>query len=133
MQWEERHYFSNRSRLMQIWGVTLLLVTCGLWIWLGYLLLTSYTVSTSSHTYECDPPIVDSYASGSWTPCASERDWPDLMLILAASVPPALVGTGLCVGGSTRKQISAHVFEIIEMQKSEERLRNRQDGQGSPS
>ncbi|MFI9625154.1 hypothetical protein [Streptomyces sp. NPDC052042] len=144
MQWPARQEFNNRSGGLIGWGLALLAVASGLLIWLGYLLLAPYTVDSpySSGTMDCESPIADPYFQKDRSPCGPERDWPGLMLILASSVPPAVAGTALCVTGSTRRQVSAHVFSIIEMQKVEERRQkkqdeqnkqNKQNGQGSPS
>ncbi|MFF3731700.1 hypothetical protein ACFYXM_15600 [Streptomyces sp. NPDC002476] len=130
MHWAARQHFDRRSGTLLGWGLGLLAVAAGLLIWLGYLLLAPYTVHSYSYDLECDSPVADSHFRSSSPRCGSARDWPELMLILALSVPPAVAGTALCVSGSTRKQTSAHVFAVIEMQKSEERLRNKQDEQG---
>ncbi|MFG2561189.1 hypothetical protein [Streptomyces sp. NPDC048496] len=41
------------------------------------------------------------------------------------SAPSSVLGAALFVAGSVRKQTSAHVFEVIEKQKSEERSRQK--------
>ncbi|MEU3216504.1 hypothetical protein ACF1BP_07385 [Streptomyces sp. NPDC014735] len=130
MHWAVRQDFDRRSGTLIGWGLGLLAVATGLLIWLGYLLLAPYTVHSRTGTLECDSPVADSSFQNTSSRCGPERDWPELMLIFALSVPPAVAGTALCVSGSTRRQTTAHIFEVIEMQKSEERLRAKQDAQG---
>ncbi|MFE7618919.1 hypothetical protein [Streptomyces sp. NPDC057496] len=109
MQWTARQHFHHRSALMQTWGSVLLLAACVLWIWLGFLL--------------ADPE--DTYYYGGTSVYKVESGVPKQLTLLGISVPLSVLGTGLLVAGSVRRQTSAHVFEVIEMQKSEERSREK--------
>ncbi|GAA1313560.1 hypothetical protein GCM10009647_039660 [Streptomyces sanglieri] len=110
MQWAARQYFHHRSALMQSWGAVLLLVACALWVWLGFLLAGQQDM----YCYRT--------MSGS---CEVESGLPKQLTVLGISAPLSVVGAGLLVAGTVRRQTSAHVFEVIEMQKSEERNRQK--------
>ncbi|MFF8913625.1 hypothetical protein ACF08M_09945 [Streptomyces sp. NPDC015032] len=106
MQWAARQRFHHTSALMQTWGAVLLIVACALWIWLGFLLADEQEVYCY-HVSRCE--VV--------------TEVPKQLTVLGASVPLSVLGTALLVGGSVRRQTSAHVLQVIEMQKSEERAR----------
>ncbi|MCT2545973.1 hypothetical protein ACFV8E_22405 [Streptomyces sp. NPDC059849] len=110
MQWAARQYFHHRSALMQAWGAVLLLVACALWVWLGFQLAGQQDVY-------CHRTM-----SGS---CEVDTGLPKQLTVLGISAPLSVVGAGLLVAGTVRRQTSAHVFEVIEMQKSEERNRQK--------
>ncbi|MFD0023658.1 hypothetical protein [Streptomyces sp. NPDC058382] len=107
MQWAARQNFHHRSVLMQGWGVVLLLVACALWIWLAFLLVDQQ----------------DAYCYRTVYNCVLVTSLPKQLTILAVSVPLSVLGAALLVGGSVRRQTSAHVLQVIEMQKSEDRAR----------
>lgn len=109
MQWAARQQFHHRSMLMLTWGAVLLLITCALWIWLGFLLVDQQDV----------------YCYRVSTQCKVVTEWPKQLTILGISAPSSVLGAALFVAGSVRKQTSAHVFEVIEKQKSEERSRQK--------
>ncbi|MEU9618492.1 MULTISPECIES: hypothetical protein [unclassified Streptomyces] len=106
MQWPARQRFHHHSALMQTWGAVLLIAACALWIWLGFLLADQQ----GTYCYRASP-------------CEVATEVPKQLTVLGASVPLSVLGTALLVGGSVRRQTSAHVFQVIEMQKSEERER----------
>ncbi|MGQ4484627.1 hypothetical protein LRE75_20235 [Streptomyces sp. 372A] len=110
MQWAERQHFNHRSSLMQGWGALLLLIACALWVRVGYLIWDSedrmYCFRASSI-------------------CKMDTTMPDQLTLLGISAPLAVAGTGLIVAGSVRRQTSAHVLRVIEMQQSEERARTK--------
>ncbi|WNI23175.1 hypothetical protein [Streptomyces sp. ITFR-16] len=108
MQWAARQHFHHRSVQMQGWGALLLLVACALWIWLGTLL------------WDQDDTL---YCFRASSVCELDTTLPKELTLLAVSAPLSVAGTGLLVGGSVRRQTSAHVLQVIEMQKSEERAR----------
>ncbi|MFF2410346.1 hypothetical protein [Streptomyces sp. NPDC058092] len=109
MQWAARQQFHHRSALMQAWGAVLLIVACALWIWLGFLLVEQQ----------------DAYCYRVTNDCEMITEWPKQLAILAISAPLSVCGAALLVGGSVRRQTSAHVFQVIEMQRSEERSRSK--------
>ncbi|MEV0915304.1 hypothetical protein AB0I93_13680 [Streptomyces sp. NPDC049967] len=45
-------------------------------------------------------------------------------LLPAVPAPLSVLGAALLVGGSVRRQTSAHILQVIEMQKSEDRARS---------
>ncbi|MFF1921876.1 hypothetical protein ACFVW8_15045 [Streptomyces sp. NPDC058221] len=107
MQWVARQNFHHRSALMQGWGVVLLLAACALWIWLAFVLVDQQ----------------DAYCYRTVSNCVRVTALPKQLTLLAASGPLSVLGAALLVGGSVRRQTSAHVLQVIEMQKSEERAR----------
>ncbi|MFD4942861.1 hypothetical protein ACFVYE_36675 [Streptomyces sp. NPDC058239] len=111
MQWATRQQFHHRSVLMQTWGAVLLLVACALWIRLGFLLVDQQDAYCYRVTMECE--VV--------------TEWPKQLAMLGISAPLSVLGAALLVGGSVRRQTSAHVLQVIEMQKSEERDRAKRE------
>ncbi|WP_406322240.1 hypothetical protein [Streptomyces sp. NBC_01637] len=51
--------------------------------------------------------------------CTVVSELPKQLTVLAVCGPLSVLGSALLVGGSVRRQTSAHVFQVIEMQKSE--------------
>ncbi|EFE76729.1 hypothetical protein K7395_14080 [Streptomyces filamentosus] len=126
MHWAVRQEFDRRAGARVAWGVGLSAVAAGLLLWLGYLLLAPYTVASSpSRDLECESPLAHGRSHTSPSLCAGERDWPELVGILALSVPTAVAGAALVVSGTSRRRTSAHVFAILEMQASEVRARGK--------
>ncbi|MFG3406155.1 hypothetical protein [Streptomyces sp. NPDC048142] len=123
MHWAVRQEFDRRAGARVAWGVGLSAVAAGLLLWLGYLLLAPYTVPSSSPTrsLECESPMEYGGSHTSPSLCAGERGWPELVGILALSVPTAVAGAALIVSGTSRRRTSAHVLEVLEMRASEER------------
>ncbi|NEC68545.1 hypothetical protein [Streptomyces sp. SID9727] len=110
MQWAERQHFDRGSSLMQGWGVLLLLITCALWVRVGFLIW-----DTEDRMYCFRASSI----------CKLETTMPEQLTLLGISAPLAVAGTGLLVAGSVRRQTSAHVLRVIEMQQSEERARTK--------
>ncbi|MEU2667761.1 hypothetical protein ABZ622_02670 [Streptomyces sp. NPDC007164] len=111
MQWAARQHFHHRSALMQGWGAVLLLVASALWVWLGFLLADQQDM----YCYR-----------GMSSACEVDTGLPKQLTVLGISAPLSVAGAGLLVAGTVRRQTSAHVFEVIEMQKSEERSREKE-------
>ncbi|MET7546779.1 hypothetical protein [Streptomyces sp. NPDC005078] len=109
MQWVARQQFHHRSALMQAWGAGLLLIAAGLWVWLAFLLVDQ----------------ADAYCYRVTMQCTVVSELPKQLTVLAVSGPLSVLGSALLVGGSVRRQTSAHVFQVVEMQKSEERDRQK--------
>ncbi|WLQ41446.1 hypothetical protein P8A22_16475 [Streptomyces laculatispora] len=109
MQWVACQNFHHRSALMQGWGVALLLVACALWVWLAFL----------------PAGQADAYCYRTVSNCELITAWPEQLTILAVSAPLSVLGSALLVGGSVRRQTSAHVLQVIEMQKSQDRARGK--------
>ncbi|MFE9818917.1 hypothetical protein [Streptomyces sp. NPDC005773] len=109
MQWVERQHFHHRSALMQGWGAVLLLVACGLWVRLGFLM------------WDQD----DSFYCSRASICELDGTMPTQLILLAVSAPLSVAGSALLVAGSARRQTTEHVLRVIEMQQSEERARRK--------
>ncbi|WP_406285231.1 hypothetical protein [Streptomyces sp. NBC_00209] len=110
MQWVERQHFNHGSSLMRGWGALLLLIACALWVWLGFLI------------WDTEDTL---YCFRAYSYCKMDTTLPKQLTLLGISAPLSVAGTGLLVAGSVRRQTSAHVLRVIEMQQSEERARNR--------
>ncbi|NED07374.1 hypothetical protein G3I55_37720 [Streptomyces sp. SID6648] len=109
MQWVARQQFHRTSTSMQTWGVVLLLGACALWVRLAFLLVEQSDASCYGETQYCD--LIEA--------------WPEQLTLLAISAPVSVLGTALLVAGAVRRQTSAHVLEVIEMQGAEERARQK--------
>ncbi|MDX2406987.1 hypothetical protein NJO91_28180 [Streptomyces microflavus] len=109
MQWIARQQFHRTSTSMQSWGAVLLIVACALWVRLAFLLVEQSDASCYGETQNCG--LIEA--------------WPEQLTILAVSVPLSVLGTVLFVAGTVRRQISAHVLEVIEMQRAEKRARQK--------
>ncbi|MFB7047963.1 hypothetical protein ACFCX7_17645 [Streptomyces microflavus] len=94
---------------MQSWGAVLLIAACALWVRLAFLLVEQSDASCYGDTQNCG--LIEA--------------WPEQLTILAVSVPLSVLGTVLFVAGTVRRQISAHVLEVIEMQRAEKRARQK--------
>ncbi len=94
---------------MQSWGAVLLIAACALWVRLAFLLVEQSDASCFGETQNCG--LIEA--------------WPEQLTILAVSVPLSVLGTVLFVAGTVRRQISAHVLEVIEMQRAEKRARQK--------
>ncbi|GFN06159.1 hypothetical protein ACIQ9K_11780 [Streptomyces microflavus] len=94
---------------MQSWGAVLLIAACALWVRLAFLLVEQSDASCYGETQNCG--LIEA--------------WPEQLTILAVSVPLSVLGTVLFVAGTVRRQISAHVLEVIEMQRAEKRARQK--------
>ncbi|MBT2898582.1 MULTISPECIES: hypothetical protein [unclassified Streptomyces] len=123
MHWALRQEFERRAGARVAWGVGLSAVAAGLLLWLGWLLLVPYTVPSHIRDVECGSPLENGGSHNSRSVCAGQREWPELVGILALSVPTTAAGAALIVSGTSRRRISAHVFEVLEAQASEERAR----------
>lgn len=99
---------------MQTWGAVLLLAACALWVRLAFLLVEQSDASCYGHTQNCD--LIEA--------------WPEQLTLLAISVPVSVLGVALFVAGTVRRQVSAHVLEVIELQRSEARQREKAKGKG---
>ncbi|NEE61764.1 hypothetical protein G3M55_96850, partial [Streptomyces sp. SID8455] len=82
---------------------------CALWVRLAFLLVEQSDASCYGETQNCG--LIEA--------------WPEQLTILAVSVPLSVLGTVLFVAGTVRRQISAHVLEVIEMQRAEKRARQK--------
>ncbi|MGW7092331.1 hypothetical protein [Streptomyces sp. NPDC054874] len=109
MQWVARQQFHRTSTTMQAWGAALLLAACALWVRLAFLLMGQADASCYGETQYCD--LIDA--------------WPGQLTLLAISAPLSVLGAALFVAGTVRRQTSAHVLEVIEMQGAEERARQK--------
>ncbi len=66
----------------------------------------------------------DAYCYRTVSNCELITARPQQLAILGGSAPLSVLGAALLVDGSVRRQTSAHILHVIEMQKSEERARS---------
>ncbi|MEW5536246.1 hypothetical protein AB1339_01070 [Streptomyces cyaneofuscatus] len=109
MQWVARQQFHRTSTSMQTWGTVSLLVACALWVRLAFLLVEQSDASCYGETQNCD--LIEA--------------WPGQLTLLAISAPVSVLGVALFVAGTVRRQATAHVLEVIEMQRAEARQRKK--------
>ncbi|WP_234421918.1 hypothetical protein [Streptomyces sp. CB00316] len=57
--------------------------------------------------------------------CDLIEAWPEQLTLLAISAPVSVLGAVLFVTGTVRRQTSARVLEVIEMQRAEKRARQK--------
>ncbi|WP_299535229.1 hypothetical protein [uncultured Streptomyces sp.] len=123
MYWSVRQEFDRAAGRAVGWGIGLLAVSAVLLGWFGFLLLTPFTATEYQDEVECDAPVSDTYAGNTRSLCHGERDWPELVGILALAVPTTAAGTALWAVGSSRKRTTDHVLRLLELQESEQRDR----------
>ncbi|MCP3819202.1 hypothetical protein NLX86_14125 [Streptomyces sp. A3M-1-3] len=110
--------FRRRAKRAQAWGFGLLSAAALLWLWVGILLLTPYEVGGERYSSrDCESRFFTEYGTANegavnGTSCAAERDWPELLGVLALSVPVSVVGAVLYTGGSVSNRMSEHAAEI---------------------
>ncbi|MEV4880141.1 hypothetical protein [Streptomyces cyaneofuscatus] len=94
---------------MQTWGAVLLLAACALWVRLAFLLVEQADRSCYGETQNCG--LIEA--------------WPEQLTLLAVSAPVSVLGAALFVAGTVRRQATAHVLEVIEMQRAEARQKKK--------
>ncbi|MFE0648344.1 hypothetical protein ACFVZH_07125 [Streptomyces sp. NPDC059534] len=99
--------FRARARRTQGWGVGLLAVAGLLWVWFGVLLLTPYEPADGSNT--CPTLLTSEYLHDK--ACEEARDWPELVGVIGASVPLAVIGAVLFTSGSVSHRMAEHLAE----------------------
>ncbi|TQK49855.1 hypothetical protein FBY35_0130 [Streptomyces sp. SLBN-118] len=112
-------YFDESSARLRKWGAVLLAATGALWLWFAVLLFTPYTVDQAHGApADCDSRFftdrreANELAAGGGR-CEAERDWPELLAVLAASIPTAIAGTALYTTGKTSIRINRHVSQVV--------------------
>ncbi|MFF6776450.1 hypothetical protein ACFY8W_23220 [Streptomyces sp. NPDC012637] len=82
----------------QGWGFGLCAVAALLWAWFAVMLLVPYTAGQNDR--DCKARITSEHLHDNDFACVQERDWPELLGILALSVPFAVAGSTLYSRGS---------------------------------
>ncbi|BAU87057.1 hypothetical protein SLA_6188 [Streptomyces laurentii] len=85
----------DRSQAAMGMGIGLLVVAGLLWAWFAFLFLTPFSVDVSkAHERDCEAPVSapreQLHARESF--CGEERDWPQMLGVLALSLPFATAG-----------------------------------------
>ncbi len=112
-------YFDEHSAYLRKWGLLLLAVTGALWLWFAVLLFTPYSLDQTFGSADCESRFFtdreeanEMAAEGSG--CVAERDWPELLAVLGASIPVALAGTALVTAGMTSIRMNRHLSEVVQ-------------------
>ncbi|WP_030692987.1 hypothetical protein [Streptomyces globisporus] len=108
--------FRARARRTRAWGLGLLAVAVLLWIWLAVLLFTPY--ETAEYGRECTSRFTSENLHNSDSRCVNERDWPELLAVLAASVPVGVIGSVLYTSGSVSHRMSEHLAEVTRLDRA---------------
>ncbi|MER7537729.1 hypothetical protein ABTX77_23520 [Streptomyces sp. NPDC097704] len=108
--------FRARARRTQAWGLGLLAVAVLLWIWLAVLLFTPY--ETDAYGRECTSRFTSENLHNSDSRCVNERDWPELLTVLGASVPVAVIGGVLHTSGSVSHRMAEHLAEVTRLNEA---------------
>ncbi|MEW2085758.1 hypothetical protein [Streptomyces sp. NPDC005283] len=112
-------YFDESSARLRKWGVVLLAATGALWLWFAVLLYTPYTTDQArGGPADCDSRFFTdrreaNELAASGGRCEAERDWPELLAVLGASIPTAIAGTALFTTGMTSIRMNRHVSEVV--------------------
>ncbi|MFB7450088.1 MULTISPECIES: hypothetical protein [unclassified Streptomyces] len=108
--------FRARARRTRAWGLGLLAVAVLLWIWLAVLLFTPY--ETDTYGRECTSRFTSENLHNSDSRCVNERDWPELLAVLGASVPVAVIGGVLYTSGSVSHRMAEHLAEVTRLNEA---------------
>ncbi|MEU6623274.1 hypothetical protein ABZ926_21230 [Streptomyces litmocidini] len=108
--------FRARARRTQGWGLGLLALAVLLWIWLAVLLFTPYETGESDH--DCTSRFTSENLHDSDSGCVNERDWPELLAVLGASVPLAVIGSVLYTSGSVSHRMAEHLAEVTRLDRA---------------
>ncbi|WP_426404477.1 hypothetical protein ACN9M0_29530 [Streptomyces sp. R-07] len=108
--------FRARARRTQAWGLGLLAVAGLLWVWLAVLLFTPFEAGESSR--ECTSRFTSENLHNSDSSCVNERDWPELLAVLGASVPVAVIGSALYTSGSVSHRMAEHLAEVTRLEQA---------------
>ncbi|MCX4984402.1 hypothetical protein [Streptomyces sp. NBC_00572] len=106
--------FRARARRTQGWGLGLLTLAALLWVWFGVLLLTPYEPADSSNT--CPALLTSEYLHDK--ACEESRDWPELVGVIGASVPLAVIGAVLYTSGSVSHRMAEHLAEVNRLESA---------------
>ncbi|GGT97075.1 MULTISPECIES: hypothetical protein [Streptomyces] len=108
--------FRARARRTQGWGLGLLAVAGLLWIWFAVLLFTPY--ENEGYSRECTSRFTSDNLHNDDSRCVEERDWPELMAVLGASLPFAVVGAVLHTSGSVSHRMAEHLAEVTRLNEA---------------
>ncbi|GAA3389296.1 hypothetical protein [Streptomyces roseoviridis] len=98
-----------RAVRTQGWGLCLLTVAALLWVWCAVLLLTPYETDRGN---DCGTLLSGDYHHDE--PCYESRDWPELLGLLAASVPFAVAGAAVHARGALTHRLAPLLADLDE-------------------
>lgn len=118
--------FRDRADRRQTWGVFMLLVAVGIWLWVAYQLLAPFTLNRGgSYKVDCGSRVFyetgessgkHSYASVEGDRCAAERDLADPLALLLLSLPFATGGVFQYASGTFALRMSEHTAEVARLE-----------------
>ncbi|MBT2457343.1 hypothetical protein [Streptomyces sp. ISL-86] len=122
--------FRDRADRRQTWGVFLLLVALGIWLWVAYQLLAPFSITRSgtSHDLDCGSRVFydagesgrESYAEAEGERCAAERDLADPLALLLLALPFAVGGAFQYASGTFALRMSEHAAEVARLEAARE-------------
>ncbi|MBT2406627.1 MULTISPECIES: hypothetical protein [unclassified Streptomyces] len=120
--------FRDRADRRQTWGVFLLLVALGIWLWVAYQLLAPFSISGTSHDLDCGSRVFydagesgrKSYAEAEGQRCAAERDLADPLALLLLALPFAVGGAFQYASGTFALRMSEHAAEVARLEAARE-------------
>ncbi|MER7519880.1 hypothetical protein [Streptomyces sp. NPDC126499] len=98
-----------RAVRTQGWGLGLLTVAALLWVWCAVLLLTPYETAAGNG---CGTLLADEYHHDE--DCYESRDWPELLGLLATSVPFAVAGAMVHTRGALTDRLAPLLADLDE-------------------
>ncbi|MFG3116670.1 hypothetical protein ACGF4C_19985 [Streptomyces sp. NPDC048197] len=116
--------FRERSVRARDMGFGLVIIAALLWVWCGVLLIMPYEVKTGPDTLsqKCAARLFTDEGTANEgrleDACADERDWPELLAVLGASLPISVVGSALITYGSLSIRMSKHAVALAGFRES---------------
>ncbi|MEV7105518.1 hypothetical protein [Streptomyces atroolivaceus] len=115
--------FRYRAGRTRTWGLVLLSLAALLWAWCAVLLLMPYEVDEEpddDYPAECESRLFTDRATANeglrnGDYCGDERDWPEVIAVLGASLPVSITGVGLYTVGTVSRRMSAHSEAMREL------------------
>ncbi|MFF5971145.1 hypothetical protein ACFY7C_06410 [Streptomyces sp. NPDC012769] len=98
-----------RALRSQGWGIGLLTVAALLWVWSAVLLLTPYETDAGNG---CGTLLTDEYHHDE--ACYESRDWPEILGLLAASLPFAVAGSITYTRGTLTHRLAPLLVDLDE-------------------
>lgn len=108
--------FRARAVRTQGWGLGLLSVAGLLWIWFAVLLFTPYDAGYNRS--ECTARFTSERLHDDDSRCVQERDWPELMALLGASIPFAIAGGVVYTTGKVSFRMAEHLAEVTRLNEA---------------
>ncbi|MFD6274099.1 hypothetical protein ACFWFI_00635 [Streptomyces sp. NPDC060209] len=117
--------FRDKATKTRTWGVVLLSLAAVLWVWCAVLLTMPYQADRKpddKYPDDCESRLFTDRGTANEGElhgdyCAQERDWPEVLAVLGASVPISVTGGTLFAVGTVSRRISSHGQAMRELDK----------------